>query len=175
MLNSHKKNYKIRDVTRIVNTNMAQPKPQPNPSHWIWKAYIPILALFLTRKAVLLFSDEMPHRLYYEIMYAFNPHFYFQYLCNLAQTIFSALHIIPLVCYVYKRKVLSTTFWQAMFLIKIFFDLTGHAYEMSYLTSLYHQSLLICIIISISSIATYIPLYVACFRYAFKREKVLGG
>ena len=137
-------------------------------SQWPWKAYTIILSLFIFRKFFILFYSKSPQFTYYFILRGIDQAYSLPYLYNVAQTIFNGIHFIVLFLYIYKIRLFERELWQSLFIFKVLFDITGHSFEIKYIISLFFYNPLICAFVAVTSIATYIPLYVACYRYAFK-------
>jgi len=143
------------------NENLSQ-------EHWVWIVYTFIVCFFISRKIHILYSQQSPQFLYYFILRSIYPLYTYVYFLNITQTFLSPIHIVPLVCYIYRIHFLRKEIWQSLLICKLIFDITGHSYEINYLTSLYHYKPIVGILVAIGSIATYIPLYIGCYKYAFK-------
>ena len=131
--------------------------------------YLIILALFVYRKVDRFFTRDSVEYLYLQILRDFDIGFYLTYYLNFMQICFSVIQLFPILFFIYQIRLFSQKFWQWLFVFKIIFDITGHPYEIKYLTSLYYYHPSASLIVFLSSIATYVPSYVVWVRYAFQK------
>ncbi len=136
---------------------------------WLWEAYLIILLISLFTKAWNFFLPASPIHLYFSLLKAFDPSYIFLQTINACQIFLSLLHIFPLVFYIYRIYVFTPKFWQYLFILRIIFDLTGNSYAMKTLISFYNEDPLLGLAVLIQSISTYIPSYIACYCYAFRK------
>ena len=141
---------------------------------WLWKPYLVIMFLFLTKKVYYLLTPDSQSFFYYFILRAFDPAFHIIYTAHVMQVLLSVIHWIPLFLCIYRIRLLSAEFWQCLFILRCIFEVTGHTFEMNSLISIYHSKPKVFLSVSIILIAPHIPSYLICYWYAFRREKVLA-
>ena len=139
----------------------------------ILNIYFIILLAFLAAKAYRFFSIDSAVYHYFTVLMAFDPSLTILYLINLLQIIINLLHALPVLFYIHRLKIGPPQFWKILLILRVLFDITGHSYETTYLISLYYFDLKICFLVFLLSIATYIPSYIVCWRYAFARDRYL--
>ena len=146
----------------------------PPKYSWIWKTYLAVMLLFLTKKVYYLLMPDTQSFFYYFILRAFDPVFYITYTAHVMQVLLSVVHWIPVFLYVYRIRFLSAEFWRCLFILRCLFEITGHSFEMNSLIALYHRKPKAFLAVFIILMIPHIPSYMACYRYAFRREKVFS-
>ena len=143
-------------------------------ARWFWEIYFVILALFVFHGSYAVFSPKASAYFYYHVLYYFDPSYRLTYFFACAQAVVGILSLVMLFLYIHRIRFLNPPIWQTLFILRIIFDLFGHAYEVNYLVSLLHSDPKIFLLIFVQSLATYIPSYVACYRYAFRQDKIFS-
>jgi len=139
-----------------------------------WFSYSGIIAIACIANTYHFFSMKSPIPLYFQILYYFNPIHFINYFINFIQTILSAIHFIPMILYIIKVPSFNKTFWKALFILRIIFDIFGHSYEKIQIISLYQENPNYFYVAALSSFLIHLPSYFACFHYAFNKEKATG-
>ncbi|HLF18560.1 MAG TPA: hypothetical protein VI749_06670 [Candidatus Omnitrophota bacterium] len=139
---------------------------------FIWEVYFLVILLFMARKIFDFFTPDTPAYLYFHILQCFDPLFLFVYFFNVAQIVLNTVLLIPLALFIYQLKIGPPVVWRVLFILKMVFDTIGHSYETTYLVSLFYHSRPIAIMTFLSSVAVYIPAFIAQFSYAFRQEKL---
>jgi len=153
-------------------SNLWHNSPMPLKTRWIWEGYLVLIIALAAGKAYNFFSPRSPQHLYFQILYYFHPLFFIPYFLTLAQILFNILHCLPLALYIYRIPLSQPQVWKCLFMLRVIFDLTGHPYEMNTLVSIYHADPPICLLTLLLAVFPSIPSYWACWRYAFRREKL---
>ena len=93
--------------------------------------------------------------------------YYVEFIMNL---IFNVLAVVPLYLYTFKISFGDRRLWKLFLLVKIFFELTGHLYEVNSWKAMLSESWQIGTLAILSFIILRFPAYLACYRYAFEKE-----
>jgi hypothetical protein len=141
---------------------------------WIWKIYLLILLLFVIKDAYHLLMPNSQIFFYYFILRVFDPTFYAAYTAYVMRILLNTVHWIPVFLYVYRVRFLSVEFWKCLFILRCIFEIIGHTFEMNVLASIYHAKPKILLTAFIIFIIPHVPSYIACYGYAFRREKILS-
>src|SRR3989338_10676301 len=138
-----------------------------------WKIYLFIFTPLSLGNLAATLNPESVVFAYYHALMAFHPDYRLQYLLNIASASLNALALIPLFLYTFRGSFLWPRLWQWFFILRIAFDLAGHAYEVKLIESLFVShagyavsSLLLLFLLTV-------PSYLAGFRYAFRQKIVL--
>ena len=137
--------------------------------HWAWAFYFALIFFLVTQKVYAFFSPDAHPYFYYSFLKYFHFRYMFVYGAALVQVILNVVHLVPLILFITCQEFLNKKFWQTLFILRIFFDIFGHSFEIQELISYYHLKPLICLLIFIKEAAPYIPSYIACYLYAFGR------
>lgn len=133
-----------------------------------WKIYLCIFALYILGNAGDILLPTSFLYIYYHALMAFHPAYLIPYILALGQVFFNLVSLVPLFLFVFRIPFLSARFWQQMLVLRIIFDLTGHAGEANQLISISHaDSEWFFSKILLTGIML-IPSYGACFQYAFR-------
>ena len=136
----------------------------------ILEIYVVLFALFVGQQAVDFFSPYSAIHLYFRILIAFDLSFFFQYFLNLVQILLNILHLFPLIFFIHHKNYSPSRFWQCLLILRIIFDVTGHPYAVTQLISLYRDDPQLSAIVLLSYLSFCLPSYVACYRFAFRRN-----
>ncbi len=139
----------------------------------LWKIYLAITIYIALKGTVDFFSPYSTKNLFFFFLTSFDFSFFLPYYLSFMQTMFTLIHCIPLALYIYRIKPLSPHLWRCLLALRIIFDITGHVYELHYFNCLYHENPSLALIVFTASIIKYIPWYIACYKYAFKSEKMI--
>lgn len=134
----------------------------------IWCIYILIYILFVTKRCYNLFTPGEIGYNYFNYLIHFDVYFIFIYFFNMMQVLFTTLHLMPVLLYVFKIDLFNKRVWKFLLSLRIIFDILGNNYEWHFLNSIKQVSLPSFYILLTLSIAVYIPSYYASYRYAFK-------
>jgi len=138
--------------------------------HWVWKVYFIIILLFVTKEAYHLFTPGSPQFLYYFILRSFNPLFHIVHNTRVIHVLLNIIHCAPLFLYIYRIRFLNAEVWKYLFILRCIFEITSHSYEMNWIVALYHVNPKHLLLVLAILITPHIPSYMACYRYAFRRE-----
>ena len=119
-----------------------------------------------------LFSINSTIGRYFRILYYFDNIFYFPFFLSLCQAIFTIIHFIPLMLYLDKKYMFSARPWKYLFFLRIIFDISGHSFEANNLQAYYYSDPLLAAVVFIQYVSFYIPSYLGCYKYAFKRNNM---
>lgn len=156
-----------------MNTSPQKKQNSKEKHDWIWECYLYIFILFLIKKVYLFLNIHSKENLYFSFVNAFDKIFLIHYYCNVSQILLNIIACGMMALWIYKKKFLSPTVWQSVLFLKVIFDVFGHGYEHHYLFSLYYSSPKIFGIVLLQSVFFYLPLYIACYRYAFTKETAI--
>ncbi len=141
-------------------------------SFW-WRIYFVLAAtIFICNLLSVLYPKSVVY-IYYHSLIAFHKDFALFYYLNVMSAVTSALSLLPLFYYIYRRRFLSPRLWQVLFCLRIAFDLVGHGYETNFFQSLFQNNFTVAIISLAISLLLIFPSYFACFRYAFRQHRIL--
>ncbi len=139
---------------------------------WVWESYLVLFSYIILKQAYIFFSADSSIHLYFVILNALNPAFIIKYLLNYYQVVFNLIHLLPLALFIYGKRLFHQDFWGALLIFRIIFDITGHSYELAHLYAAIHSKSMILIGTSLLYILFYIPSYIACYRYAMKKNNI---
>jgi len=140
----------------------------------IWEVYFCIHFFFVAKRTFFFFTSHSPVNFYFFILNSFHPYFQISYGAAFSQILLDIAHLVPLFLYITRQRLWDPQIWQALFLLRIIFDIIGHPYEIHDLMSLYHYDPQVCLKITLLSVSAYIPSYIACFQYAFNQKKLFA-
>ena len=138
-----------------------------------WKIYSLLFFFLALANIASIFSSESILYSYYHTLIAFNRQYFIAYYLNVASALMSFFSLAPLVLFTFRIRFLNKHFWQWLFYARVIFDLTGHAYEVKFVKSLFYSNFWPAVLSIVLFIATMIPSYIAHFQYAFRRNKIL--
>jgi hypothetical protein len=136
--------------------------------------YFIFMVCFVSERSYSFFSYNSQQYLYFTILRAFDNSFTLPYILSLLQNIFNIFHLLPLALYIMRINVLPQLFWQYCLIFRLIFDLTGHSYEKNYIAGLLQYDYLTTGLVLFLAIIPYVPSYIMCYRYAFKRDQHLN-
>ena len=140
---------------------------------WIWKIYFLVYSSVILLSSLGFFQASSSIHLYFNIIQAFDNVFLTSYIFWGLQIFFNLLHLVPLFLFAFRKSFLSAPLWQTLLLFRVFFDITGHSYELNQILSLYYANPKTAIYVTLLICAMHIPSYTACYLYAFHRDEVL--
>ena len=140
--------------------------------NWAWKIYCFIFALITIGNAAAMFSSDSYVYVYYHILMAFHPQYILLYALAAACCILSLISLIPLFFYAFEIPFLTQEFWKWIFVLRVSFELTGHAFEIQLLKSVYYSDVWIVVFLAGLFLASIGPSYYACFHYAFRWDRL---
>ena len=137
-----------------------------------WKIYFFLaVPLWISNLFVLFQPDSSPYT-YYNVLITFHENYTLAYFLAIAGAVVNVLTLIPFYLYIFQIQFLPVRLWQWLFVFKVFFDAFGHHYEFNFLKSLLYSNRLYASL-SVALILLFIlPPYVACYRYAFRQDKL---
>ncbi|MBI5149218.1 MAG: hypothetical protein HZA28_00390 [Candidatus Omnitrophica bacterium] len=141
---------------------------------WSWNVYLAFFILLVARDAHSFFAPGTPEYLYWDILRAFDPFFWFAYTLTSLRVAVNAVHVLPLVFYIDRRRVGPFLLWKILFFLRLALDVTGHPYEAKFFASLYQQEPGLCLGALAMAVAVYGPSWWACGRYAFLKNSDQG-
>ncbi len=143
--------------------NSAMKKPG-----WPWKIYFFVFSVHVLLNMLnLFFPDSLPY-VYYHILMAFHPGYRTAYGLAVLQVIFNLITVIPLFLFVFQIRLLNAHLWQWIFVLRVIFDLTGHALEIKFFRSVFHADLQTFLSYLFIFLVLIVPSYIGCFWYAFR-------
>ena len=137
----------------------------------VWKIYLGVFTLYVFGNAGDILAPTSFLYIYYHTLMAFHPAYLISYLLALGQVFFNLVNFIPLFLFVFRILFLSQRFWQWTLILRIIFDLTGHAGEIQHLISISHANSEWFISRIVLGLLVILPSYGACFQYAFRWNK----
>ena len=143
-----------------------------NFKEWSWWAYFLIFSIFTARHLANLFSNTSTPYIYYHTLLTFNCDYTALYFLGIISAVINAACLVPLFLFILKTRLFHPGLWQWLFILRIIFDFIGNFYELNFLKSLLyarHELLVQAVVIMIALLG---PSYVACFRYAFRQDKI---
>lgn len=135
---------------------------------FVWKIYFCIFALYVLGNALDILMPTSFLYIYYHALMAFHPVYFIPYILALGQVFFNLVSLVPLFLFVFRIRFLSDRFWQRVLVLRIIFDLTGHAGEVNQLISISHADSEWFFSKIVLTGIMLIPSYGACFQYAFR-------
>jgi len=135
---------------------------------FVWKIYLCAFTLYVLGNAGDILMPTSFLYIYYHILIAFHLVYIISYMLALGQVFFNLVSLIPLFLFVFRMPFLSPRFWQWMLVLRITFDLTGHAGEVNHLISISYANREWFISRIVLTGIMIIPSYGACFQYAFR-------
>ena len=133
-----------------------------------WKVYLCVFTFYVLGNTGDILIPTSFLYIYYHALIAFHPVYLISYLLALGQIFFNLMNLIALFLFVFRILFLSPRFWQWMLILRIIFDLNGHAGEMQHLISISHANNEWFISRIVLGVLVIIPSYGACFQYAFR-------
>ena len=137
---------------------------------WIWEAYLIIILVFAMRNLYDLFSQDSKSFLYYFILRSFDPTFMLHFSAYILYVLLNIIHCIPLFLFIYRIRFGNPEVWKLLFVLRCFFEVIGHSYDMNALVALYHAKPKLLLPASVIMIIPHIPSYLACYWYAFRNS-----
>jgi hypothetical protein len=138
----------------------------------VWEVYFLILALFIAAKVLSFFDPASDIYFYFKTLQAFDMYFLVAYTFNLLQVLFSLMMLVPLLLYIYRRRLGPASLWQVYFTLLLALDALGHPYEMQFIRAAYMDWPVHGIMEFIYQYMIYLPAYLAVFIYAFRQESL---
>jgi len=138
----------------------------------LWEIYFLMIALFIARQAFLFFDPGSDVQMYFRILTAFDPYFSFGYYCAFVRVVLAALSLLPLLLFIYRRRLFTPSFWQIYFALLFIFDIMGFPFEMQFFRSIFLDNPLLSLGGLLFAISAYIPAYVAIYLYAFRQDRL---
>ena len=142
-------------------------------NNWPWKIYTVIFALIALNNFVFSLSPESASYRYYHILCAFDRALVLLFYLNIASSLITVICVFPLVLYFWYKKLTPERFWGWLFFFRIFFDLSGHSYEILLCRSTfymdYRAGLALCGLLILPSI----PSYIVHWKSAFTTKNIL--
>ena len=142
--------------------------PPMKKTGFVWKIYFCAFTLYVLGNAGDVLMPTSFLYIYYHVLMAFHPAYFIPYILALGQVFFSLVSLVPLFLFVFRIPFLSARFWQWALVLRIIFDLTGHAGEANQLISISHANSEWFISKIVLTGIMFIPSYGACFKYAFR-------
>ena len=136
-----------------------------------WELYAALYAGFIFKKSILFFHPESPMYLYFYILWHFDKLFFISYALAIIQLVLDAVHLVPLVAFIYHVRLISPRFWQYLLILRIIFDLSGNSYDWNQLISFYKMDFTTGIYVTLAWAMPCLPSYIANFLYAFRWKK----
>ena len=134
----------------------------------VWKIYLCVFTSYVLGNTGDILIPTSFLYIYYHTLIAFHPAYLISYLLALGQAFFNLVNLIALFLFVFRILFLSQRFWQWMLVLRIIFDLTGHAGEMQHFISIFHANSEWFISRIVLGLLVIFPSYGACFQYAFR-------
>lgn len=138
-----------------------------------WKIYLFIVTPFYLGSLAGIFDPNSPFYAYYHILIAFDTDYTLLYFLNIGSILMNALALVPLLFFTFHIYFLPARFWQWFLFLRLFFELTGHAYEINFIKSMMHANNIYSIPSFLFAILLILPSYIACFKYAFTTQEDL--
>ena len=141
---------------------------------WPWKIYTVVFTLIALSNLAFSLSSESASYRYYHILCAFDRALVLLFYLNIASTLTTTVCVLPLVSYISHKKLTPERFWRWLFFLRIFFDLSGHSYEILLCRSTfymdYRAGLALCGLLILPSI----PSYIIHWKAAFTTKNILA-
>lgn len=137
-----------------------------------WRIYFVIVATILIGNLLSVLSCRSVVYTYYHSLIAFHKDFIVFYYFNILSAVINVLSLMPLFCYIYRRRFLRPRLWQVLFCLRIAFDFVDHNYETRFFQSLFKTDLAIALILLSISLLVILPSYFATFQYAFRQHRL---
>ncbi|OGX08494.1 MAG: hypothetical protein A2Z88_04880 [Omnitrophica WOR_2 bacterium GWA2_47_8] len=139
-----------------------------------WKSYLAFFSIVMIQQAIDFFAPNSEVTLYYRIMRAFDPTLAYMHWCNLLSVVFNLLAIAPVFLFVYRVQILKPQVWQAIILLRLVFEFTGHSFDVVCFKSVLFTAPEAAAQIAIAILIILIPSYWAGFWYAFGQDKIFS-
>ena len=136
-------------------------------NNWELKIYLLVIAPFYLGSLAAIFEPTSPLYAYYHILIAFDTDYSLLYYLNIGCAIMNTLSLVPLCLFVWHIYFLPARFWQFFLFLRLFFELTGHAYEINFIKSMMYVNNMYVIPSFLFALLLIIPSYIASFKYAF--------
>ena len=141
-------------------------------NRWVWEIYFVIMLAFSVKGLYNVFSPNSESFLYYFILRAFDPVFYFHYSAFVLQVFLNVIHCFPLFFFIYQIRFGHPAAWKTLLVLRSVFEVIGHTYGMNSLVALYHSRSNFFLPVAVATIIPHIPSYAACYWYAFRGSDV---
>ncbi len=139
-----------------------------------WKIYLIIFSPIAVGNIAGIVNPQSPVYSYYHILMAFHEDFTLFFLLNAASAILTFFSLLPLFLYVFQIHFLPALIWQWFFILRVIFEIFGHPYELKLLKALFYSNIWYAASFLALSLVLLIPSYIACYRYAFKQNKLFS-
>ncbi len=137
---------------------------------WPWMIYGALLTSLITRDAIDILSKNSAFFTYYTILIAFKKTYLIYFIFNMISILINLL--IPLVVFYYAFDIKSNMkFWKAYFFLRIFFDLTGHYYDLQTIKASFAQNSTYGFVTIWIFTIPLIFSYIAHYLYVFQRPR----
>lgn len=138
-----------------------------------WKIYFFLISPLYLGNLVGVLEPRSPVFAYYHILMAFDKDYTLLYSLNIASAALNFCSLFLIFLFAFRIYWLPARFWQWFLLLRAFFDLTGHAYEMNFIKSMLYSKTIYTVPTLLLALIFIIPSYIACFKYAFTTQEDL--
>ena len=136
-----------------------------------WKIYLIIFSLFTLGSMISILYEGSYTYIYYHILIAFHKSYLLSYWYAIISNVINSMTLLSLTFYVFRIRNLQFKFWQWLFVLRVVFDVVGHAFEYKAIKSLFYSDPWLGLMTILLVLAVLFPSYLATFRYAFHQEK----
>ncbi len=143
-------------------------------NHWIWITYLVFYTFYMTQITQEFFVADSAMRHYYIFLVLFDRYYLIPLFMNALMIIMNILSVIPVYCYIFKRRFLSENFWKLFLVIRICAELNGHHYESKVVQAFWFDDPFVSFSIVLMGLCWMVPSYLVLYIYAFKRPQALG-
>ena len=138
--------------------------------NWFWIIYFFLFLFYNLERIKDFFTPHSDIKFFYSFLYTFDLALFFSYFLNLAQIIINFFHALPLALYALGLSWGRARFWQCLLAGRLIFDLTGHSYEWLGMIALLKTDPDLALLVAAQFLIFYIPSYIGCYQYAFRRK-----
>ena len=139
---------------------------------WFWQGYFLFYLMLAAQETYRFFAPDSPLRFYYYFLYHFEYRFLLKYLLHYLQVILVIVHIVPLMCFILKKRFLHPDIWKYLLILRITFDIFAPFYVLSELSAYLKTEPWLGVIILCIRYINFLPSYIACYQYAFHPDSI---
>ena len=141
-------------------------------THWSWKLYLFVYCFPVINNTISLLTRNSTIDQYYKILIAFKKTYFLWYALNVGSVVVDGLSLIPLCLFIFQKRFLNTFVWKSLFTMRIVFLILGHSYEWKMIKSFFYADVAVSASLIIFLVLIAVPSYTACFKYAFRQNRL---
>jgi hypothetical protein len=136
-----------------------------------WKIYAWLYCLLVAATVTISLLPDSGIYQYYRILLLLDPARWTNLFLFYFANVMEITSLVPLLLFVFKKRLLSQNFWKIIFIGRLVGLLWGHNYEYNVMTSYLAANFIPNLIAILVSISMSLPSYTAQFVYSFRKRE----